>query len=173
MIEEPADLQKAWHIYFGSFIKDSSILDIGSGQGFSKSRLSEGNNKITTSDVNRSLMTKVDRIEDVRDIPMDIKFDYVTAFDVIEHVSYLPEKFIASLYSICTKGIVFTTPRRLLAPHPWHYEPEHIVEMVEVYQPRLTWFVRIKSTHLDEIRKVDFRVFLKETYTAMGVMIRK
>jgi len=173
--EAPADLQFAWQEFFGEFIKGSSILDIGSGRGLSKERLSLGNNQVFTSDANRALMKQVDFIVDSRDL-VDFKkgksWDYVTAFDVIEHVNYDPKVFIQNMISVSGKGIVFTTPNGKVHTAPWHYKPEEVIDLIKNYENK-SYYSMKKHTSESEVKEVSLESFLKDQYNGMGVMILK
>jgi len=169
----PADLQKVWHDYFGNLIKNSTILDVGSGQGFSKERLSVGNNLVTTSDSNRAMMNNVDLLVDIRDLEcLSGTWDYVTAFDVIEQVCFLPTRFLMNLRAVSKIAFVVTTPNGLIHTNPWHYTPSQFIDMAINCEGR-RWFARYKGSDFDKVEEVKVEELLKGNCYAMGAMVMR
>lgn len=171
MNNNPADLQKSWHDYFGNLVNNSTILDVGSGQGSSKERLEVGNNIVTTSDINRAFMNNVDFITDTRDLEcLSGTWDYVTAFDVIEHVCFSPVRFLMNLRAVCTKAFFVTTPNGLIHTNPWHYVPEQFVDMIINCEGR-RWFARHKGFDFDKVEEVKVEELLRGECYAMGALV--
>jgi hypothetical protein len=123
------DLQKTWHEFAGSLFSNKTILDVGAGVGRSKERLSVNGNEVTTQDINRAMMTKVDFISYPEDINYN-SYDIVTAFDVVEH-TVSPAEFINTIWNISREGIFVTTPNVEYSPGPWHYDELGFIKLVE------------------------------------------
>ncbi len=124
------DSQIGWHNYFGDLIRNSSILDVGAGLGFSRERLSRNNNKVTLQDVFPG--ASVDIFDDIWKIP-DKSYDVVTAFDVLEHIVD-DVSFLDDLKRIARKKVVITTPNRLVFNcknryHIREYSPNELMEI--------------------------------------------
>jgi hypothetical protein len=165
-----ADTQRAWHEWAGRTLEGKSILDVGAGVGLSKSRLGRGGvNRVTTQDVERSLMGKVDVIADLRDVRG--RWDVVTAFDVVEHVPDA-KSFLGKLAELASESVLFTTPARRLYPHPWHFGPEEVLAMARAIGRPRTLALRHKAGERDEIVTVDELTFQgDERAYALGVIV--
>ena len=164
----PADLQKVWHGFFGQFLSNKDILDIGSGRGLIKKRMGVKNNVIT-HDVNRALMNQVDIIA-----PVDLiqgLWDIVSAYDVIEHVCYSPQKFMKEIYELADEALIITTPNHKQIPRDWHYTADEFLEIIQtVRYHQIKYFHRYKSSEEDYIKEVNIDVFKNKSSYALGIM---
>ena len=125
----PDDLQSVWHNFVGEeLVKNTSILDVGAGRGLSKERLEKGSNIVTTQDLNRSLIGKVDMIVPIHNIKG--LWDTITSFDVLEHVPDVIY-FFDSLKKLASHRIFISTPNQNVYNSPWHYKPEELILIFE------------------------------------------
>lgn len=129
------DTQGCYHSYVGNHIlpSDCSVLDVGSGLGGSVSRMSGPQRKIVTFEPNPDMGT--DLSGDLKDIP-DNSFDYVTCFDVIEHVEN-PFALLLDMRRIAKTSAIITTPNRYATGNThvyhWHeFSPEEIIRLGDV-----------------------------------------
>ena len=168
--EPPGDSQKVWHEFIGEHFYRKTILDIGAGGAESKDRLSVGENTVTTHDINRALMDRVDLICELDKI--EGTFDVVTAFDVIEHVVNCI-RFMDQLFTLATERVFITTPNRFVMPRNWHYFPKEFYGIVK-WNDNLKYFLRFKGSNFDNIIEVNKEDFLinKDAW-GLGLMISK
>lgn len=168
-----ADSQRVWHEYVGKLVADKTILDVGAGIGLSKPRLENGgSNRVTTQDIDRSLMLSVDMVCNLHNMVMGIqKWDVVVAFDVIEHAP-MPDTFLRQLVYLAREHVLFTTPSHKLYPHPWHFTAEVVEAMAKRVSQQPRWFARYKQGERDEIMELAEGTFLTDpSIYAFGVML--
>jgi hypothetical protein len=165
------DLQKTWHEFVASLFSNETIIDIGAGLGKSKERLGKNNNKVTTQEINRAMMNKVDIICEIREIMRNV-YDVVTSFDVVEH-TIDPSLFIRTIDYIAKKAIFVTTPNVEYSPGPWHFTEEGFLELIknniEKYEI-IKYYYRYKFSNGKDIiidEKID------KVPMAFGVLIEK
>lgn len=165
------DFQRVWHEHAGRIFDDKSILDVGSAIGSCKPRLAHGGrNRVTTQDIERSMMLNVDMVRDVRDI--EGKWDIVTTFDVVEHAPDA-RAFLRELRRLAREGVLFTTPAKLLYCQPWHFTPAEIEELAGEVGTIDRWMARYREGERDEILEVSAEVFREDpTIYAHGVYVR-
>jgi 2-polyprenyl-3-methyl-5-hydroxy-6-metoxy-1,4-benzoquinol methylase len=135
------DGQSNWHSFFGQHFHNTTILDVGSGLGHSKARLSVNGNEVTTLDVAPGLV--VDLSCSIYDIE-DNSYDIVTCFDVIEHIAD-DTNFLEKLYKIAKKGVVITTPNFTFSQNknPYHvreYTPAQLLQKCQEHSNDLNFF---------------------------------
>lgn len=170
------DLQSVWHIYVGqTIISNSTIIDIGAGIGKSKDRLRAGNNFVITQDINIARTKLVDLICDAEDIGTST-YDYVTAFDVIEHTNDA-DKFLYNCHRIAKSGIFITTPNRYKCPAAWHWYPTEFYSMIEKSKQDSAefsnkYYLRIVGNEQNYIINVSKAEFLSnKTALACGIFV--
>lgn len=182
------DLQIYWHNFIIDYIKDTVILDVGSGQGLSKKRLEKANNKVFLQEPAPDL--EADFKKDISEFPA-AAYEYVTSFDVIEHVPE-DEKFLGNLFRVCKKGVFIATPNYLVSRnrniyHIREYTPTQLVELCEKFSTKLKFFADCgeglemewysedtKSTHkVRKIVEVNREQFLKTKAPHLGVILYK
>jgi len=174
------DLQKIWHVYVGKHIVSGSVLDVGAGLGKSKGRLLIGADEVVTQDIDRARMLDVDVIcplEEITEI-----FDYVTAFDVIEHVPH-PVSFLTHMWKRSRKGIFVTTPNAVVYPHPWHFTPAKFALLLsgfvrdrqEAERVVFAYFCRCKTEQEDIIIESTWSDFLRadSPIVGLGVLVQR
>lgn len=156
-----ADLQIIWHNFAGSLYSDKTILDVGAGQGKSKSRLEgQGANQVTTQDINRNLMNCVDIVKELKFV--EGRWDVVTAFDVIEHVPD-PIYFLQNIKLLAREKLFITTPNKQIYSAPWHYTMDELlllfrrVEMnqIEIYCRKKAGEDKITKLEKEDIETAD------------------
>lgn len=126
------DTQGCWQTTLAKYLNNCTILDVGAGLGESKKRMSIRGIEVTTYDPAPGL--PVDITGDLDQIP-DNSFDYVTAFDVFEHIP-TPEQFLLDLKRIARRGVFLTTPNleHTKGTHVYHfreYLPHETVAMAK------------------------------------------
>lgn len=185
------DLQIYWHNFISNYIKDSSILDVGSGLGFSKQRLSKNGNTVYTQEPAPELVA--DFKQDISQFEDEL-YDYVVSFDVIEHVEQ-DEIFLKNLFRICKKGVFIATPNYFTSKNsnPYHireYKPQELIELCEKFTNNLKFFsdcgkdieIQFYREHLRKepfvVYKIeentkDFFANLDHTVPHLGVMLIK
>ncbi len=123
------DCQQGWHEMFARFIRTegSTTLDVGAGLGLSKLRILN----CTTQDPQPSQWIDV-----TQPLPAfaDGSFDFVTAFDVIEHVIEDVD-FLAHLLRIARCGVFITTPNLDVSKagngcHCREYSPHEFINLL-------------------------------------------
>lgn len=165
------DFQKVWHEFVGDCFHNKTILDVGAGIGLSKARLAKGHNEVTTQDVERSLLGKVDLIEEIRFV--EGLWDIVTAFDVIEHVPNAP-RFLVELERLAAEGVFFTTPAYRMYPHPWHFTPDTLESFAYHVGASLRFFARYKCGDQDTIEEITRQRFFDDpNIYAHGIYIEQ
>lgn len=164
------DLQRVWHEWVGQTTSGKTILDVGAGIGLSKARLErDGANRVTTLDIERSMMGRVDLIADPRDLCG--KWDVVTAFDVVEHVPDA-EAFLRQLARLAVEAVIFTTPAWQAYPQPWHFRPEEVLALARLIGRPSRTAIRYKDGERDEILEVPEETFLSDARAyALGVAV--
>jgi hypothetical protein len=135
------DLQIYWHNFIIKYIKDSIILDVGSGQCGSKERLEKANNKVFLQEPAPNL--NADFKKDIGKFESD-SYEYITSFDVIEHVPK-DEEFLGNLFRVCQKGVFIATPNYWVSGNrnPYHireYTPPQLVELCKKFSDKLKFF---------------------------------
>ena len=94
------DSQTGWQDFVGTVVAKKSILDVGSGLGHSRARLSRNGNIITLQepapDLEADIKVGIEEIE-------NLSYDIVTCFDVIEHIPD-DKTFMKNLFRICTSA---------------------------------------------------------------------
>jgi len=135
------DLQIYWHNFISNYVKNSTILDVGSGLGLSKGRLSKNGNIVYTQEPAPEMIA--DFKKDISEFD-DEQYDYVVSFDVIEHVPNDIE-FLKNLFRICKKAVFIATPNYFtsLNVNPYHfreYKPQELVELCENFSTNLKFF---------------------------------
>lgn len=169
------DLQVPWHEFFGEYFQNETILDVGSGLGNSKLRLSHGNNIVTTQETNPNYSNLVDITDNVKKIKK--KFSVVTAFEVIEHVEDMTKiEFLKELKRLSTKYIVVSTPNAVFIPRDWHIKPQEFIDLLEEdFQGwEIQFFTRTRANNLDLVEKVDAEDFINNTTSVqMAIMLEK
>lgn len=135
------DLQIYWQNFIVNYISNSTILDVGCGLGFSKERLSKNNNIVFTQEPAPNL--QADFKHDIS-LFKDKQYDYVTSFDVIEHVPD-DKQFLSNLYRICKKAVFIATPNYLTSKNenPFHYReytPKELTDLCEQHSSNLRFF---------------------------------
>lgn len=117
LLEGRRDLQSDAHRFFNEYLrvivpKGTTILDIGSGQGRIRERLDpQFAARLTCHDVDARLLAK-GWVDVVGPQPPEGQWDFVTAFDVIEHVED-DKAFLEAMSSRAKLGIFLTTPNWL------------------------------------------------------------
>lgn len=123
------DSQTGWQDFVGQVVKEKTILDVGSGLGHSRSRLSRNGNIVTLQEPAPNL--KADIKLDIQEIE-DFSYDIVTCFDVIEHIPD-DNTFMENLFRICKESVFITTPNFDVfgCQNKYHireYKPSELVE---------------------------------------------
>lgn len=159
----PDDLQSVWHNFVGEeLIKNNSILDVGAGRGLSKKRLEKGGNVVTTQDLNRSLVNKVDMVVPLNDIRGS--WATITSFDVLEHVPDVVS-FFSDLKRLANERIFISTPNQNIYNSPWHYQPEQLILIIEnnfSSEVNIRYFGRYKGKYYDFVLEVSKEKFIKD-----------
>lgn len=125
------DTQGCWQHVVAGYLNNCTLLDVGAGLNGSKERMSVRNIEVTTQDPGPGL--PVDLHCDVSEIESD-SFDYVTAFDVIEHIKE-PEVFLNHLKRIARRAVILTTPNieHTGGTHVYHfkeYRPSELANLL-------------------------------------------
>lgn len=156
------DTQGCWQGVVAGYLNNGTVLDVGAGLGKSKGRMSIRGLTVTTQDPGPGL--PVDTSKPVSDIEEE-SFDYVTAFDVIEHIKGA-EKFLLRLREIARKAVILTTPNRdhTRGTHVYHwreYLPSELLDMAESVGMSFQhgWMMFPSGPpHIREATEEDFRV---------------
>lgn len=132
------DCQEGWHRLVAGMTL-GTILDVGSGLGKSKERISN----LTTQDPAPDLVG-IDVTDPVEKIPQG-SYDCVTAFDVIEHVEDDLE-FLRHLCRIARSSVFVTTPNEEVSKaangcHCREYTPEEFLSLVKGASPKYSLWV--------------------------------
>jgi 2-polyprenyl-3-methyl-5-hydroxy-6-metoxy-1,4-benzoquinol methylase len=135
------DMQSYWHNFIVKHIKNSTVLDVGAGLGGSRKRLEEGGNTVFTQEPGPEL--PADFKQDISEIE-DSAFDYVTNFDVIEHVEK-DEEFLGHLFRVAKKGVFIATPNFHVSQNrnPYHvreYTPTQFVNIGKKFTEKMRCF---------------------------------
>ena len=167
------------HIFAYEFAKDqisknSSVLEMGCGEGYGTSLLSAQVTEITGLDVDENAVNHAQNKYgssnckftwyDGRKIPFqDNSFDAVISFQVIEHVQD-DKNFVAEIYRVLkNKGIfIVTTPNSTLrlkpGQKPWNkfhlreYSPDHLKDLLKSQFPDATvWGIRAS----EEVQQIE------------------
>ncbi len=174
-----ADLQRVWQEFVGATLLPAEpsldVLDVGAGHGASRTRIANGRHHVTTHDINRANMAKVDVIADMQTLAAECgdRYDAVTAFDVIEHAPHALT-FLVQLVSIARRLVFFSTPNHTVYPHPWHYTAEEVQHLAKLIpHEAIRFFRRDKEGERDEISEVSGEAFVedKPNAYAFGVAI--
>lgn len=135
--------QMGWYSFIATkYCQNASVIDIGAGMcdGIKLMR-TLGPSSVTGQDIDNKLKHLDDQliIDDVANIP-DKSYDYVTNFDVIEHVINDLE-FFNNLTRIARKGVFITTPNysRSKAQNHCHCREYTIPEFVNYFRPNELW----------------------------------
>ena len=88
------------------------ILEVGKGNGFFSNYMKKNGHSVTTADFDGSL--NPDIVADIRSLPIsDKSFDIVTAFEVLEHISYEDfPKALRELQRVSKKHVIISLPYR-------------------------------------------------------------
>lgn len=92
--------------------KDSSVLEIGVGNGFLRNYLIANKVNVKTFDFDKTL--NPDYVGDVREISQIVKekFDVVVCFEVLEHILFEDvEKTVAQLIDLTKRTIIISIPQ--------------------------------------------------------------
>lgn len=171
------DLQSVWHSFVGNLFSNENIIDIGAGLGLSKKRMSVNGNKVTTQDIDRSLIDRVDIIEDTFDLYREYgDYTLLTMFDVIEHLPN-PVRTISAVRDLTVYPVrmFVTTPNYYMYPRNWHYTPIEFLSIMYEANYYFAWcklrlFLRYKGSDYDFVEEVDIYKFLNDsTSHALGI----
>jgi len=167
------DSQPGWQNFIGRTLIKKSILDIGSGLGNSRPRLSQNENIVTLQEPAPEL--KADIKKDISKI-QDNSFQYVTAFDVIEHIPD-DKTFIKHMFRICKEGIFISTPNYNVFKcknkyHIREYKPEELINLSETVSNKFILFV-CNNTMGQYPQKLSKKAFLNTMHPALGILIKK
>ena len=139
----------AAYLYARELARDRQVLDAGCGEGFGTVLLSETARRVTgidySSDAVKAAAAKYKRPNlefrqlDVYKLPgLDLRFDLVTNFQVIEHLAE-PEKFLTAVRAaLKPEGVLMlTTPNRLtsVSENPYHLREYTADELHTLLQP--------------------------------------
>lgn len=125
------DCQEGWHRLFASLISGepgATVLDVGAGLGSSKGRIPN----VTTQDP--ADVCEADSVFPVSMFGTGV-FDYVTAFDVIEHVVDDVD-FLRDLVRVARRGVFVTTPNLNVSKaangcHCREYTPDELCNLTK------------------------------------------
>lgn len=130
-----------------------NVLDAGCGEGFGTALLANTARRVLGIDYSQEAITAAraayDRPNlefrrlDVYELPrLDLRFDLVTNFQVIEHLSDPPRFLTAVRATLRPDGIlVLTTPNRLatVSENPYHLREYTADELRELLAPIFSW----------------------------------
>ena len=133
---------------------DSSVLDVGVGDGLIAELLAKNKNAMVTGlDISNTASAKARKrgiIVTIQDINSGLSltqtFDYVLLMEVIEHTVY-PQKVLQDAVTHATKGVIVTIPNS--AYIKWR------MQLLRGYSPRQSF------THLHQWSIEDFEIFCK------------
>ena len=169
------DCQSGWQTFFGNWFRSGTLLDVGAGQALSKPRLAAGGCQVVTHDVTAGL--PVDLVCELADIP-DAAYDFVTAFDVLEHV-HDDREFVRQLLRIARKAVVLTTPNVWVwncrnRHHLREYSPSSLLHLLSEQIP-IKQLQLFGSPHLDGSHPTCFPVplFLSTESSVLGAVVMK
>lgn len=180
------DMQLYWHNFIVKHIKNSTVLDVGAGLGGSKKRLELGGNIVSTQEPAPNL--PADYKEDISKIA-NSSFDYVTNFDVIEHVEK-DEVFLGHLFRVARKGVFVATPnfhvsRNRNPHHIREYTPPEFVSIGKKFTDKMRCFCdagsgiegeyTVAGHHytIREIIELPVEDFLNTKAPHMGILFEK
>ena len=101
-------------------VGDSTVLEIGAGNGFLKNYLLSNGINVKTFDFDETL--KPDYVGDVRTISQVVKekFDVVVCFEVLEHIPFeAVEETVAQLRDLTKKTLIISIPQTKLYAGFW------------------------------------------------------
>tara|TARA_R110001599_G_C12116435_1_gene648476 strand:- start:48 stop:614 length:567 start_codon:yes stop_codon:yes gene_type:complete len=136
------DSQSGWQDFIGLTLSNKTILDVGSGLGHSRARLSRNNNIVTLQEPAPELKADIK-------LPIDqiaeSTYDIVTCFDVIEHIPD-DNEFMKNLFRICKESLFLTTPNFNVFGcknkyHVREYSPIQLVEMCSKFSTNVKYLV--------------------------------
>lgn len=167
------DSQSGWQTYIGQYYKNKKIIDIGSGLGNSRPRLSVNDNEVTLQEPAPELQADIK--EGLAEIPSD-SYEIVTCFDVIEHIPD-DNTFLKDLFRVCKNTVFMTTPnfRVFGCKNKYHireYTPPELVELCEEFSSNLEFLVCNNTTGAGCF-KVDRKTFLESNAPALAVFLHK
>ena len=167
------DSQPGWQTYIGQYYSNKQILDVGSGLGHSRSRLSRNNNLVALQEPAPELQADIK--EDISELESD-SFEIVTCFDVIEHIPD-DKTFLEHLFRISRESVFLTTPnfRVFGCKNKYHireYTPPELVELCETFSSKLEFLI-CRCTTGTGCRKVDKETFLNSGDPALAVFLHK
>lgn len=167
------DSQWGWQVYIGQTTKNKSILDVGSGLGHSRARLSVNENRVTLQEPAPELAA--DLKENIEEIESS-SYDLVTCFDVIEHI---PDDltFMTNLFRICKESVFITTPNFNVfgCKNKYHireYKPEELVEFCHKMTKKVD-FLACDNTMGKNPEIMDLEKFKKTNYPALAALLHK
>jgi hypothetical protein len=136
------DSQSEWQKFVGLTHRDTNILDVGSGLGQSRPRLSINNNRVTLLEPAPNMPADITGIIDDQE---DSSYELVTAFDVIEHLEE-DVKFLGNLFRVCSNKVFLTTPNFNVfgCKNKYHireYKPEELADLCHSYSDKLEFYV--------------------------------
>jgi len=179
---KPKDLQASWQEYVGGLFQNSTILDIGSGYGQSRERLSNnGSNTVLTHDVNNAMQGFVDIVCDVKGLwkhgikhrniitkNNDDKINLITAFDVLEHVSK-PISFL-NIIKHYANNVFISVPSYPYHKKPWAFKPSELIWLFGKCDLRVAGlYGRVCYEDKDFISSLSMKDFLNDDWYAYGV----
>lgn len=167
------DSQIGWQKYVGNTTHNKSILDVGSGLGFSRARLSVNGNKVTLQEPAPELLADIKvNIEDVE----STSFDVVTCFDVIEHI---PDDltFMENLFRVSRESVFITTPNFNVfgCKNKYHireYKPEELAELCHKFTPNVV-FLACRNTMGEGPEVMSLEKFKTTNYPALAALLQK
>lgn len=136
------DSQTGWQDFVGTVVAKKSILDVGSGLGHSRARLSRNGNIVTLQepapDLEADIKVGIEEIE-------NLSYDIVTCFDVIEHIPD-DKAFMKNLFRICKESLFITTPNFDVfgCQNKYHireYKPHELVELCSQFSNNVKYLV--------------------------------
>jgi hypothetical protein len=164
------DTQGVWVDFFAAFINNCTVLDVGAGLCGSRNRYQAANRGIRPFTQEPHPDSPADFTGELKDIPAAM-FDYVSAFDVLEHVRQYDD-FLKHLRRIAKKGVAITTPNYCVTKnhHEFHvreFTPEDLVNVMEDYVgPYDTGWVMDPKLGIIRVTREEF-VANKDCYNMM------
>jgi len=119
---------------------NGSILNIGCGRF-----------KVNGVNLDHDISVEPDVLADFHNLPFrDNSFDYIVAFDVLEH-TYNPDKLISEIKRVSRKGYIIETLDFDKCPENWTRDPNHKFYINEEIFRRL-----FKNHQIFEIKRMLF-----------------
>ncbi len=164
------DCQAGWHALAAHLFAGRDVLDVGAGQGFSRSRIAPAVRRLRLQDPGPGL--PVDLNCPVSELPTG-EAEVVTAFDVIEHVED-DRGFVETLLRVATEAVFLTTPNWLVSRaanshHCREYTPSQLLAVLDGLPVVTLWAGDPRG---EAARELDRAAFTRHTEPHQAVLLR-